>query len=100
MHPTEALSNIEGRRKEDQELRSRTPEDHIVVDTECLPRRLWDLWSNRVVPLWVAHVDRVKESGKWLAVYHSQLRGRLEYYVAPLPSYASSSAGDFVLIAV
>ncbi|KLO09173.1 hypothetical protein SCHPADRAFT_1000432 [Schizopora paradoxa] len=71
MDPSEALENIEMRRKEDQDLRSRALEEDVVVDPNIPPRRLWDLWSNRVVPFWVVQVGPFDEPRFWLAVSHS-----------------------------
>ncbi|PBK76418.1 hypothetical protein ARMSODRAFT_1011668 [Armillaria solidipes] len=42
--------------QEDRERRQKAIIDNRIVDTDLPPRRVWDLYSNRVVPWWI---------GKW-----------------------------------
>ncbi|PBK72650.1 hypothetical protein ARMSODRAFT_953043 [Armillaria solidipes] len=38
--------------EEDQEMRRKALVGNQIVNPNLSPRRVWDLWSNRVVPLW------------------------------------------------
>ncbi|SJL01914.1 uncharacterized protein ARMOST_05238 [Armillaria ostoyae] len=38
--------------EEDQEMRRKAVVGNQIVNPNLAPRRVWDLWSNRVVPLW------------------------------------------------
>ncbi|KAK0453556.1 hypothetical protein EV421DRAFT_1701478 [Armillaria borealis] len=38
--------------EEDQEMRRKALVGNQIVNPNLAPRRVWDLWSNRVVPLW------------------------------------------------
>ena len=60
MDPSEALENIEIRQKKDRKLRSEALENDIVVKPRIPPRRVWDIWSNRVMPFW--HCYQLLES--------------------------------------
>ncbi|KAK0220991.1 hypothetical protein EDD85DRAFT_892856 [Armillaria nabsnona] len=46
--------------EEDQEMRRKAVVGNKIVNPNLLPRRVWDLYSNRVVPWWIAN-----ESDEW-----------------------------------
>ncbi|SJL13431.1 uncharacterized protein ARMOST_16875 [Armillaria ostoyae] len=46
-----------GREEEDRERRQEAFVGNRIVDTLLPPRRVWDLYSNRVVPYWMMDID-------------------------------------------
>lgn len=53
MDLSSAADNIEMCREEDQRAREQSVSGHAVVLKYIRARRIWDLWSNRVVPTWM-----------------------------------------------
>ncbi|KAK0449805.1 uncharacterized protein EV420DRAFT_765756 [Desarmillaria tabescens] len=54
--------------KEDREMRQKALDGNRIVKPYLPPRRVWDLYSNRVVPWWCIglSLDSDRKSGPWL----------------------------------
>ncbi|PBK65696.1 hypothetical protein ARMSODRAFT_1087315 [Armillaria solidipes] len=52
-------NELRRREKEDKERREKALVGNRIVDVHLPPRRLWDLYSNRVVPLWITDVSSI-----------------------------------------
>ncbi len=50
-------------KEEDREMRRKALDGNRIVNTELPPRRVWDLYSNRVVPYWFMDLHF---NGSWL----------------------------------
>ncbi|KAK0466570.1 hypothetical protein IW261DRAFT_1346614 [Armillaria novae-zelandiae] len=50
---TTIKDNLNIGRKKDEDIRQKALVGDRVIDTQIPPRRVWDLYSNRVVPCWV-----------------------------------------------
>ncbi|KLO07626.1 hypothetical protein SCHPADRAFT_836408 [Schizopora paradoxa] len=81
LDPAQALEDIRTCQDHDRELRASAIEDNIIVNPNCPPRRIWDLWSNRVVPLWVTTPFQGERSKTWFAVSHSWMSEDLRHTV-------------------
>ncbi|PBK80736.1 hypothetical protein ARMGADRAFT_976895 [Armillaria gallica] len=61
---THDISDIQNKlcrcEKEDKERREKALVGNWIVDPEMRPRRLWDLYSNRVVPSWIIDVVSIR----------------------------------------
>ncbi|KAG8886144.1 hypothetical protein FRB97_007182 [Tulasnella sp. 331] len=57
MDPQSAIDNIHARCKEDGDIRKDVVYNDVLIKKYLRPRRLWDLWSNRVVPSWIAFTE-------------------------------------------
>lgn len=57
MNPQHAIENIHECRNMDGALRQKAVEGNIIHSQyqHIWPRRVWDLWSNRVIPTWMSH---------------------------------------------
>ncbi|KZV75867.1 hypothetical protein PENSPDRAFT_570720, partial [Peniophora sp. CONT] len=51
------LSHFESLEREDRERRERAVSERLIIDNKIPPRRVWDLYSNRVVPYWVLGIE-------------------------------------------
>ncbi|KAG8873641.1 hypothetical protein FRB97_006602 [Tulasnella sp. 331] len=56
MAPLDAVKNISASITADEECRREALQGDTIVTAEHPPRRLWDLWSNRVVPMWMVTI--------------------------------------------
>ncbi|KAK0482795.1 hypothetical protein IW261DRAFT_1606584 [Armillaria novae-zelandiae] len=82
------------REEEDREMRRKALVGNVIIDPHLRPRRLWDLFSNRVVPHWVpndwpapishAWVDEKDRVDIWTPINGKE-------WPAPLPKDASLS---------
>jgi hypothetical protein len=71
LKPSEVMEDILRCQNADREHREAAIENDIVVDPFISPRRIWDLWSNRVVPIWMATPFEGERRKTWIAVSHS-----------------------------
>ncbi|KAK0435886.1 hypothetical protein EV421DRAFT_2086987 [Armillaria borealis] len=55
------------REKEDKERRQKALVGNRIVDVHLPPRRVWDLYSNRVVPSWITDASSKQWSGDYRA---------------------------------
>ncbi|KAK0429677.1 hypothetical protein EV421DRAFT_1722899, partial [Armillaria borealis] len=53
------------REEEDREERLKALVGNRIVDPDLPPRRVWDLYSNRVVPYWIMDIDSKHKYRKW-----------------------------------
>ncbi len=56
-NPSNIQDELRRREGEDRERRRRALVENRIVDTYLRPRRVWDLYSNRVVPSWIIRND-------------------------------------------
>lgn len=98
MDPQSAMDNIHARWKEDGENRQDAVYNDVLIKKYLRPRRLWDLWSNRVVPSWIAFTEPCdrkdpfgKEAGRppiFFAVSHAWLDEASQQFVTtPINGY-------------
>ncbi|KZV75962.1 hypothetical protein PENSPDRAFT_696872, partial [Peniophora sp. CONT] len=59
------LSYLKRLEREDKEFREQAVVKELVVERFMPPRRLWDLYSNRVLPFWVAIIQTVSHA--WMS---------------------------------
>lgn len=52
-YPQSAIDEIHKFSVEIDEARQSALKDDVIKDMYVIPRRIWDLWSNRVVPTWM-----------------------------------------------
>ncbi|SJL15975.1 uncharacterized protein ARMOST_19488 [Armillaria ostoyae] len=52
--------------EEDREMRQRVLVGNVIVTLRLRPRRVWDLYSNRVVPWWIADIRPDPISHAWV----------------------------------
>lgn len=76
------LEDLKKRKLLDRLLRrtAMASDGKVVANPKIPPRRLWDLYANRVVPLWVASVStpapssKTKRENRFLAVSHAWMK--------------------------
>ncbi|KAG8883456.1 hypothetical protein FRB97_006584 [Tulasnella sp. 331] len=71
LEPSEALQDVEICRTADEELRRDAIDNDIIADPDIPPRRIWDIWSNRVVPIWMTTPYQGQRRKTYFAVSHS-----------------------------
>ncbi|KAK0432219.1 hypothetical protein EV421DRAFT_1742485 [Armillaria borealis] len=54
------------REDEDREMRNKALVGNVIINPELKPRRIWDLYSNRVVPHWIADIRPDPISHAWV----------------------------------
>ncbi len=54
------------REEKDREMRQKALVGNVIVNPELEPRRVWDLYSNRVVPSWIADTWPKPISHAWV----------------------------------
>ncbi|EKM56451.1 uncharacterized protein PHACADRAFT_92835, partial [Phanerochaete carnosa HHB-10118-sp] len=74
------LARMKDRHDEDQRRRENAVRDHSIQDSQIPPRRVWDLYSNRVLPFHVVPWENNEDSSclpadLW-AVSHTWVHGR------------------------
>ncbi|PBK92037.1 hypothetical protein ARMGADRAFT_1031496 [Armillaria gallica] len=56
------------REEDDREMRRKALIGNVIVHPDLVPRRVWDLYSNRVVPYWIAETLPTPISHAWVDV--------------------------------
>ncbi|PBK79142.1 hypothetical protein ARMGADRAFT_185164 [Armillaria gallica] len=57
-NPSSIQDELRRREGEDRECRQKALEGNRIVNTYLRPRRVWDLYSNRVVPSWIIRNEK------------------------------------------
>ncbi|KAK0467645.1 hypothetical protein IW261DRAFT_1056810 [Armillaria novae-zelandiae] len=57
---------LHNQKEEDREMRRRVLVNGRITTRHVPPRRVWDLYANRVIPYWVAHQDPWGISHAWV----------------------------------
>lgn len=82
MDPLLAINDIRKCQGDDDVLRQNAIQGSFIVKDDTIqPRRLWDLWSNRVVPVWMTYASEKPDDGdddwrhkpRFFAVSHAWL---------------------------
>ncbi|GJE97535.1 hypothetical protein PsYK624_137560 [Phanerochaete sordida] len=73
---------LEGKRKEDEAMRLDALQDGYINDAKMPPRRIWDLFSNRVLPFYIVPKDPEQTAPDVLTVSHSWAAGDTRQYVS------------------
>ncbi|KAF9024020.1 hypothetical protein BDZ89DRAFT_1162447 [Hymenopellis radicata] len=97
MRPLDAIDNIRACIATDNTARRNAVRDGYVVNKGISPRRVWDLWSNRVVPTWMVcteleeydcTVKQLNKQRRFFAVSHSWVdREELQFVDTPINGY-------------
>ncbi|KAK0211956.1 hypothetical protein IW262DRAFT_1485949 [Armillaria fumosa] len=64
--PSSIQDELRRREEEDREHRQKALVGNRIVNTYLRPRRVWDLFSNRVVPSWITYKDPTPISHAWV----------------------------------
>lgn len=71
---------------QDAQMRRDAVQGPLIVDPDIRPRRLWDLYSNRVVPSWATHKEPIAVSHAWRRPEERQLISTpINAYALPVP---------------
>jgi hypothetical protein len=74
-NPEVGLRQLAQRELEDIKMRSNAidPERNVIITPNIPPRRVWDLYSNRVVPYWAVTRLQGAVSHSWMDIEYRQL---------------------------
>lgn len=90
--PRQAIDGIHMSHRRDDEERKKAITKDTITNPKIRPRRVWDLWSNRVVPIWMAgaevqyHLDFIAVSHAWMDVsLRTNINTPINGYEWPVP---------------
>ncbi len=69
MNPSNIQHELRRREEKDRERRQKALVGNRIVEPRLRPRRVWDLWSNRVVPSWITRTDDDDDDDDYTAWY-------------------------------